>query len=35
LPFARAAPPTDIRDSSALERAIADAAPDYIYHLAA
>ena len=35
LPFAHAAPPSDLRDGASLERAVAAAAPTEVYHLAA
>ena len=35
LPFVRAAPPANVRDQDALERAVAAARPDEVYHLAA
>jgi GDPmannose 4,6-dehydratase len=35
LPFVRMAPPAEVRDQAALERAVAAARPDQVYHLAA
>ena len=35
LAFVQLAPPADLRDGAALERAVAAAAPDEVYHLAA
>ena len=35
LPFVRMTPPADLRDQAALDRAVASAHPDEVYHLAA